>query len=415
MMPRRMEPFTFLLLMAVGLSACGGAATDTPAASQGVTVDVQPRIAQVVPSGTVPFTSVVSGTNDRTVVWEVVEAGGGTIDATGRYTAPATTGQFHVRVSSHADPSAQAVAAVTVAAQVIADTLQVQGRHLLDTCGNRLVIRGVEESFGIGIDVRGSWSSLVDQIALTGSNAFRLLPNMSQLTTADVDGIIGRAVYNQMVVFLSVGTANRAWFGQAATKAMIARYKKWIVLDALEEVTFDDRTRWQSEAIAAIGWFRGQGYTEPVTVIANNYGRDLQSLLRNGAAVVAADPLGRTVLGWQAYWGNNDYWQGVYGLTLAEGIDQAALQPFPIQLGIIDYTDWFVFGPTVTMDFVPAMARAQANGVGWLWWDYYNPFDTSTSLSPFDGMADNLDATGNVVVNTDPNGIRSTSQRACGR
>ena len=113
-MTRRIESIAIMLSLAIALPGCGGAATDRPPASRDITVDVQPRLAQVVPSGTVPFTSVVSGTSDRTVVWEVVEAGGGTIDATGHYAAPATTGQFHVRVSSHADPSAQAVATVTV-------------------------------------------------------------------------------------------------------------------------------------------------------------------------------------------------------------------------------------------------------------------------------------------------------------
>lgn len=100
-------------LVAIGLSGCSGAATGSPAA-QGVVVDVQPRQAQVVPGGTVSFASAVTGSADTAVLWQVVEGAGGAIDASGRYTAPATTGLYHVKASSHADPVKSAVAAVTV-------------------------------------------------------------------------------------------------------------------------------------------------------------------------------------------------------------------------------------------------------------------------------------------------------------
>jgi hypothetical protein len=333
------------------------------------------------------------------------------------YTAPASAATCHVVATSQADTGKRATATVTVTAIAPGTgTLQVQGRRLLDTCGNPLVIRGVEETIGIGMEVQGSWNGLVDQIALTNSNAMRFLPDMSQLTLAQIESILARAVSHQLVVFLSVGTSNRAWFAQANVKTMLDKYKKWLVLDALEEVDYDNRTQWQADAIAAVTYFRGQGYTEPLTVIANLSGRDLPSLLSNGPAVVAADPLGRTILGWQAYWGSNGWYQGQYGMTLAQGIDAAAQQAFPIQLGILYYPDWYVFGASVTLDTSGAMAGAQRNGLGWLWWDYYNPFSSENSLSPSNGMASNLNATfGNAVVNTDANGITATAHKACGQ
>ena len=361
-------------------------------------------------------TAATTGAVDRGVVWSVVEAGGGTVGATGGYAAPATPGQYHVRATSRADATAMATAVVTVSGGAApAATLQVQGSSLLDTCGNRLVVRGVEQIVGYGMEVQGSWNGLVDQIALTGANAMRLLPNMSQLSTAQIESVIARAVQHQMVVYLSVGGANRSWFGQADVKTMLARYAKWLVLDALEEVSYDNRTQWRADALAAVAWFRGQGYTEPITVIANNYGRDLGAVLADGGAVAASDPLGRTILGWQAYWGSNNYWQGVYGMTLAQGIQRAAQQGFPVQLGILKYTDWYIFGATVTMDHVGAMSLAQQLGVGWLWWDYYNPFSNENSLSPQDGTVANLNTSfGRAVVATDPNSIGATSKKACG-
>lgn len=111
----RSTPLAALVALAASLSACSGTVVggDTPG-GQGIVVDLQPRAPQVQPGGTVSFTGVVTGTADTGVVWAVEEVGGGTIDAAGRYTAPAATGLYHVRASSHADLSVQAVAAVTV-------------------------------------------------------------------------------------------------------------------------------------------------------------------------------------------------------------------------------------------------------------------------------------------------------------
>jgi hypothetical protein len=81
-----------------------------------VTVDVQPPAAQVVTGKGLQLTATVTGTADTSVVWDVVDAGGGTVTQAGLYTAPGTAGTFHVRASSHAAPSVQGTSAITVTA-----------------------------------------------------------------------------------------------------------------------------------------------------------------------------------------------------------------------------------------------------------------------------------------------------------
>ena len=46
--------------------------------------------------------------------WGVLEAGGGTINPAGLYTAPATAGTYHVRVTREDFPEITATATVTV-------------------------------------------------------------------------------------------------------------------------------------------------------------------------------------------------------------------------------------------------------------------------------------------------------------
>ncbi len=106
-------------LIVGALLACGPApAGHTPAAGQSVSVGVEPTSAQVQVGSTAHFAATVTGTADTGVVWQVVETGGGAVDATGRYPAPGTPGVFHVRASSRATPTAQADGTVTVVAPV---------------------------------------------------------------------------------------------------------------------------------------------------------------------------------------------------------------------------------------------------------------------------------------------------------
>ena len=68
-----------------------------------------------MPGGTTLFTAS-QGTADGSVTWSVREgAAGGTVDSSGRYTAPVIAGQFHVIATSAAEPHQSVEAAVSVA------------------------------------------------------------------------------------------------------------------------------------------------------------------------------------------------------------------------------------------------------------------------------------------------------------
>lgn len=100
------------LSLAAGLLAsCGGEAAEDPPA-----VIVQPDTASVSPGASAQFFATVRGLIDTGVAWDVVEASAGTITPLGLYTAPSTTGTFHVRATSRVAPSVHGTATVNVAA-----------------------------------------------------------------------------------------------------------------------------------------------------------------------------------------------------------------------------------------------------------------------------------------------------------
>jgi alpha-tubulin suppressor-like RCC1 family protein len=81
-----------------------------------VSVSITPAVATVAPGGTQPFTATVGGTSNTQVNWSVEEGTtGGGVSTSGLYTAPGTSGTYHVVATSQADTTKSAVATVTVA------------------------------------------------------------------------------------------------------------------------------------------------------------------------------------------------------------------------------------------------------------------------------------------------------------
>jgi hypothetical protein len=86
---RSRRPPPLLLAALLGLTACSSA-------REQVALAIDPAAPSVAAGETIRLHATVVGADDEPVVWSVVEEGGGTIDETGRYTAPALEGTFHV-------------------------------------------------------------------------------------------------------------------------------------------------------------------------------------------------------------------------------------------------------------------------------------------------------------------------------
>jgi len=96
-----------ICLFVLFLAGCGG----------GVSVAVSPSVAQVAIGQGATFTATVTGSSNTAVTWLVTEGLlGGAVDSSGHYTAPGSTGTFHVVATSAADTSKSATAVVTVVA-----------------------------------------------------------------------------------------------------------------------------------------------------------------------------------------------------------------------------------------------------------------------------------------------------------
>ncbi len=88
-----------------------------------VAITLSPATAAISACRTVAFTATVTGSTNKAVTWAVQEAGGGTVSASGTYTAPANAGTYHVIGTAAADTTKKATATVTVNDQIISVTV----------------------------------------------------------------------------------------------------------------------------------------------------------------------------------------------------------------------------------------------------------------------------------------------------
>ncbi len=161
------------LFAAVSVSdtGCGGGAQ----APMLVVVTVTPHTASVLVGGTVAFAAVVNGAPVTGVAWSVQEAGGGSIDTSGYYTAPSSTGTFHVVATSVADGTKHdtAIVAVTTTASSVAVSISPKTASTLTggtlkfaatvtgvTAGQSTAVTwSVQEAGGGTVDQQGNYAA----------------------------------------------------------------------------------------------------------------------------------------------------------------------------------------------------------------------------------------------------------------
>ena len=107
---------TMLLTISLFLG-CGGGGASTPAQQgpQAVSITISPANASSVVNQPTQFTAQVTNTSNTGVTWSIKEAQGGAI-ANGLYTAPWTTGTYHIVATSQADSTKSASAVIAVRA-----------------------------------------------------------------------------------------------------------------------------------------------------------------------------------------------------------------------------------------------------------------------------------------------------------
>lgn len=400
------------LLLGSGCSAADAASTNDAASAASATGEAA-SAASADTSGAADDGAAIS---EQTPVDVVAQSGSAPDTPRGVNTAPSEASSTRAMSSGAPESTGTAAAPLAAAGEgastpaIARATMYTEGRRLLDSCGQPFVTRGVEQIFGEQLPQGNDWVGLLEQIADSGVNAVRILAGTDRLSTADVDTLLGVVKQKGLVAYMTpYGDEATRWLERQEVRDMLAKHEKYILIDAFGEPTFDDRERFIAESIESLQDVRSWGYRVPLTVTANQFGRDLPSLFELGEQILAADPLHNVVFGWQAYWGQNGYYQQHYGMSLAEAVAAVARAPFPIQLGLDHVTD---FPSTETADYRALLTATAQHGVGWLWWDWYNPYGSENNLTE-DGQATRLTETGDDVVHAHAASVANTARLPC--
>lgn len=110
---------TFAVTVSNGQGSISSQTATLSVAAGVVNVQVSPDATVLQPGASFRFTATVSGSTNTEVTWSVSETGGGTVDASGTYAAPASEGTFHVIATSAADGTTHASATVHVSASLL--------------------------------------------------------------------------------------------------------------------------------------------------------------------------------------------------------------------------------------------------------------------------------------------------------
>lgn len=298
---------------------------------------------------------------------------------------------------------------------------RTKGRRLYDPNGEQVRIVGAEQALW-----RASWldPAFVGEIGEAGATGCRVIAYYStQPPTADqgdkpctiamVESALQWAVKAHLFCDLALdgGQVPDVWY-RPEVLALIRKYEPWIGLHIVGESGAGSDADWVKYANTQVKRMRGMGVTCPLYVMARTSGRNLPSALKAGGQIVDADPEHNVIIGWQAYWGSEGYYQREYGMTLEQAMRAAANAPFPIQVGLTNRSDPQDDSPQTT-PYLDLMRWAKELDLGWLWWDWRMGIDNLTTDGVFGHWATwgNGTVGARAVVLDDVNSIARSARR----
>jgi hypothetical protein len=263
-------------------------------------------------------------------------------------------------------------------------------------------------------------------VAARGAHQNRRPPRKSTPKITTKKDVVGRRVTLKaknygMVIYLSPSPEIPSgsdkniecwkWFERNDVFAMLDKYKDYLVIDAVQEHTDPNANDWAVTCKTAIDRLRAKGYKNPLLMMSNDYGRNAGTVISKAAEVFNYDPLKNTFFNVQAYWDQSWDSPKKYSTELLlEQLPQLAALDYCVQIGV---GAWAEGGPCddAYVDYKTAMAECQRLQMGWLVWDWHNPYEWSHVFSvTTNGVYGNWN---DHCANADVNDCRDNGKYGC--
>lgn len=254
---------------------------------------------------------------------------------------------------------------------VASDTFRVQGRFLYDRCGEKVLLRGVNEM--VVWTPNKSGMPALAEIAKTGANVVRIVWT-SEGSAAELDTAIENAVAQQLIPLVEhhgatgkledVPTVVSYWT-QADVVQVLLKHQQHLLLNIANEAGDDKVTAeaFESTYKSAIAAIRAQGVKVPLIIDAPSWGQDIDRLQASGPVLLAADPLQNLMFSVHMWWNDPE------GARVKQELQQSADMGLPLLVGefaqhAVYQCDQSPFAYSVLLD------EAQTLEVGWLVWSW---------------------------------------------
>lgn len=295
-----------------------------------------------------------------------------------------------------------------------ADTYHVQNGLLYDTCGEQVILRGINHPT-IYIDREGK---ALPEIAKTGANSVRLFWYATRnVAISEAETVIQAAISNHMVPILEMHDSTCEWsldgivdyWTSSEAVALIERYKAHLIVNIANEPSAPSTSQFTSKYSAVVQTMRSAGIHVPLMIDGGTCGRDYQMLLDGGPAVLQADPDHNLIFSAHLY-------DPLSASELGAVYDSFITAKLPFVVG--EFANKEPPGCGRALDYNALITQAEQRGVGWLAWSWGDD-DSSTiwndDCAEFDMTDtfsyDTLKAWGKEVAVTSPASLMNTAKR----
>lgn len=246
----------------------------------------------------------------------------------------------------------------------------VKGRFLYSPCGEKVILRGVNEMSAWSEDDK-TGSGYFSEIAKTGANTVRItLTNYS--SPEQMDSLITNCINNKMIPIPENHSATgkwenlnsvMEWWLQPQILEVIKKHEKYVVVNIANEagaweVTNEEFIKFYSHAVNK---FRDAGINVPIMIDASGWGQDINILQATWKNLQEADPLQNLLFSVHMWWSDND------SLRIVNEIKEAVESEMPLVVGEFAHK---VVQCKCCIDFRTIIKECHENEIGYLAWSW---------------------------------------------
>lgn len=316
-----------------------------------------------------------------------------------------------------------ALLTATLANGYTQSTFRVNGRHILDPCGEELIMRGVNEMFIWNDDYTGH--TTMPEIAKTGANTVRIVwlteGEHENATAANLDRVIQNAIDNRMFPMPELHGATGKlekvpeqvdYWTRPDVVEVLLKHQQYLLLNIANEAGDHSvqAPAFKTTYTDAIKRIRATGLRSPLIIDASGWGQDINILQETGPYLIEQDPERNLIFSVHTWWVANDG----SAQRIIDELRESVEMGLPLIVG--------EFAPMGTqcrrwIDYKTLMEECQKHGIGWLAWSWGlapngDCAEMDMTGGEHRGLFRGLHGWGEEVAVSSPFSIRNTSKRS---